>query len=213
MAAPGTRWHRGHWGQRPLSVPRVHPRSAWSKWRSCSWPSTRIWGSFKNRESPGKLALAMASPREFHRSCRFWPVWGLPVPSHRATRQSCCPFPVTSWGRTGRRRAELSSHRVVRALKPPSQRGGCPGTSKWRTRGSHSIRLVPNELVPKQSRVHQLGPAAGCRDHRAWDGTFTCVQQGCDHLPDRDVKLKASSGDLPPLQTLSPLPDASSRRL
>lgn len=50
-------------------------------------------------------------------------------------------------------------------------------------------------------------------DHGAGNNTFTCVRQGCDHLLDRDVKLKASSGDLLPLRTLSPLPDVSSRLL
>lgn len=54
------------------------------------------------------------------------------------------------------------------------------------------------------------GPGWDCR---TWDGTFTCVQRGCDRLRDQDEKLKASSGGLPPLRTLSPLPDASSRPL
>ena len=45
--------------------------------------------------------------------------------------------------------------------------------------------------LPKQSSAcrRRVGPAARCWDHRAGDGTFTCVRQGCDHLLDQDVKL------------------------
>ena len=50
-------------------------------------------------------------------------------------------------------------------------------------------------------------------DRRAGNATFTCVQRGCDRLRDQDAKLKVSSGGLPPLRTLSPLPDVSSRLL
>lgn len=73
--------------------------------------------SLKNGDCPAEPVPATVLLGKFHLLCLSWHFWDLLIPSHGATRQRSCWFPVANQGRAGRRRAEVNLLGVARAPK------------------------------------------------------------------------------------------------